>query len=118
MRATFTIAGLGGTVLPALPNTVGIVAEGPKLAYDTRSGNLRVAQGQVQAGLQYTVAAAALPDRSTTCATVTAASPAGVARFTEVPRAAAGGGRPASPRRRTPTSGTSSTSSAPTSSTT
>src|SRR5581483_10012269 len=57
VRATFTIAGLGGTVLPGLPNTVGVVAVGPKLAYDDRSGSLRVAQGQVQAGLTYTVAA-------------------------------------------------------------
>jgi hypothetical protein len=62
VRATFTIAGLGGTVLPGLPNVVGVVAEGPKLAYDSRSGALRVAQGQVQAGLSYTVAAAALPN--------------------------------------------------------
>ena len=61
MRATFTIAGLGGAVLPGLPNTVGIVAEGPKLAYDTRSG-ASGGPGPGQAGLQYTVAAAALPN--------------------------------------------------------
>jgi hypothetical protein len=61
VKATFTVAGLGGAVLPGLPNTVGIVAEGPRLAYDARSGNIRVAQGQVQAGLRYTVAAASLP---------------------------------------------------------
>ena len=60
-KATFTVAGLGGAVLPSLPNTVGILAEGPKLAYDSRSGNIRVSQGEVQAGLQYTVTAAALP---------------------------------------------------------
>ena len=61
VRATFTVAGLGGAVLPGLPNTVGILAEGPKLAYDSRNGNIRLAQGQIQAGLQYTVTAAALP---------------------------------------------------------
>jgi hypothetical protein len=61
VKATFTIAGLGGAVLPGLPNTVGIVAEGPKLAYDSRNGNIRVSQSSIQAGLRYTVAAAALP---------------------------------------------------------
>ncbi len=61
VKARFTISGLGGAVLPALPNSVGIVAEGPKLAYDSRNGNIRVAAGQVQAGLSYTVTAAAVP---------------------------------------------------------
>ena len=86
VRATFTIAGLGGTVLPGLPNTVGVVAEGPKLAYDSRSGALRVAQGQVQAGLQYTVAAAALPNVED-LRNITEPAPADVARFTEIPPA-------------------------------
>jgi len=86
VRATFTIAGLGGTVLPGLPNTVGIVAEGPKLAYDARSGSIRVAQGQVQAGLRYTVAAAALP-KVEDLRKVTAAPPKALARFTEIPPA-------------------------------
>ena len=84
VRATFTIAGLGGTVLPGLPNTVGIVAEGPKLAYDSRSGSIRVAQGQVQAGLRYTVAAAALP-KVEDLRKVTAAPPRPLLRFTEIP---------------------------------
>src|SRR5438067_1315587 len=94
VRATFTIAGLGGTVLPGLPNTVGVVAEGPKLAYDDRSGALRVAQGQVQAGLKYTVAAASLPNVED-LRNITAVpsgdtpgppgNPAGLDRFTEVP---------------------------------
>jgi hypothetical protein len=61
VKATFTVAGLGGAVLPSLPNTVGILAEGPKLAYDSRNGNIRLSQGQIQAGLQFTVIAAALP---------------------------------------------------------
>lgn len=61
VNATFTVAGLGGSVLPGLPNTVGIVAQGPDLAYDGRSGNIRVSQGQVEPGLTYTVAAAGLP---------------------------------------------------------
>jgi hypothetical protein len=86
VRATFNIAGLGGTVLPGLPNTVGVVAEGPKLAYDNRSGALRVAQGQVQAGLQYTVAAAALPN-VTDLRNITEPSPPDLDRFTEVPPA-------------------------------
>jgi len=84
VRATFTIAGLGGTVLPGLPNTVGVVAEGPKLAYDNRSGALRVAQGQVQAGLKYTVAAAALPNVED-LRNITEPNPPDMARFTDVP---------------------------------
>ncbi len=83
VRATFNIAGLGGTVLPGLPNTVGIVAEGPKLAYDARSGSIRVAQGQVQAGLRYTVAAAALP-KIDDLRQVTAPTPKALARFAEI----------------------------------
>lgn len=84
VKASFTVAGLGGTVLPGLPNTVGIVAEGPRLAYDGRSGSIRVAQGQVQAGLKYSVAAAALP-KVDDLRKVTAEPPKNVARFTEIP---------------------------------
>ena len=61
VRAEYSIKGLAGTVLPGLPNTVGIIAEGPRLAYDARSGAVRVAQGQIESGLEYTVAAARLP---------------------------------------------------------
>ena len=86
VRATFTIAGLGGTVLPGLPNTVGVVAEGPKLAYDSRSGALRVAQGQVQAGLRYTVAAAALPNVED-LRNITEPNPTDLTRFAEIPPA-------------------------------
>lgn len=61
VKATFEIVGLGGAVLPGLPNTVGIVAEGPKLAFDRRMDNIRLAQGTVEPGLRYHVVAAALP---------------------------------------------------------
>jgi len=61
VEAEITIEGLTGAVLPTLPNPVGIVANGPQLAYDGRSDNIRVAQGQVQAGLQYTITGEALP---------------------------------------------------------
>lgn len=62
VQARFTIAGMDGAVLPGLPNMTGIVAEGPRLAYDSRNGNIRVAQGQIRAGLVYAVTAAALPN--------------------------------------------------------
>jgi hypothetical protein len=62
LRAHFSIAGLGGAVLPALPNPVGILAEGPKLAYDSRNGNIRLSEGQIEPGLEYTVTAAAVPN--------------------------------------------------------
>ena len=61
VKAVFTIAGLGGTVLPTLPNSVGIISRGPLLAYDSRNANIRVVEGQVQPGLSYTVTSAGLP---------------------------------------------------------
>jgi hypothetical protein len=84
VRATFTVAGLSGAVLPALPNAVGIVASGPKLAYDARNGNIRLSQGQIQAGLQYTVVAAALPTVDDLRA-ISRPLPKQVEQFTHVP---------------------------------
>lgn len=86
VSAKFTIAGLGGAVLPGLPNTVGIAANGPKLSYDSRNGNIRVSQGQVQAGLQYTVTAANLPNVDD-LRTDTDPLPADAKRFTVIPPA-------------------------------
>ena len=84
VKARFSILGLGGAVLPALPNTVGIVANGPKLAYDSRNGNIRVAQGQVQAGLAYTVTAASLPAIDDLRVS-TAGVPSDVQQFAKIP---------------------------------
>jgi hypothetical protein len=84
VQARFSIAGLTGAVLPTLPNTVGIVAEGPPLAFDSRNGNIRVSQGQIQAGLAYAVAAAGLPTIDDLRAIRTPV-PKGVARFAEMP---------------------------------
>ena len=117
VRATFTIAGLGGAVLPGLPNTVGVVAEGPRLAYDNRSGTCGWPRARSQAGLAYTVAAAALPNvedlRDIT-------EPNSRAASTGSPRSRRRRRRwpTCSTRRRSAPSGTRSTSSAPTSSTT
>ncbi|MGH2760100.1 MAG: transglutaminaseTgpA domain-containing protein [Actinomycetota bacterium] len=61
VRATFTVRGLGGAILPGLPRAVGIVAEGPKLAYDERVGNIRVTQGQIEPGFKYIVVAPSTP---------------------------------------------------------
>lgn len=60
-KATFVIKGLGGAVLPGLPNSVGIVADA-RLAYDRRTGNIRLAEGQIEEGLTYTVVAARIPN--------------------------------------------------------
>lgn len=90
VRARFTIAGLGGTVLPGLPNIRGIAAEGPKLAYDSRNGNIRVAQGQVQAGLSYTVVAASLPQVADLEAITDMTVPPDLQRFVEIPPAPPG----------------------------
>ena len=86
VKATFTIAGLGGAVLPGLPNTVGIVANGPKLAYDSRNGNIRVSQGQVEAGLVYAVAGAKLPSVDDLKA-ITTDPPKELAPFAKIPAA-------------------------------
>ena len=84
VTAKFTVAGLGGAVLPTVPNTVGIVAEGPKLAYDDRNANIRVGQGQIQAGLAYAVTAAGLPTIEA-LREITVDVPADVKRFAEIP---------------------------------
>lgn len=64
VRATFNVTGLTGTTLPGLPNTVGVVAQGPRLVFDSRSKALKTAQGQVESGLTYTVAAAGPPNET------------------------------------------------------
>jgi len=86
VRATFTIRGLEGAILPTLPNTVGIVAEGPTLAYDGRTGNIRLSQGQIEPGFNYIVAAANIPtiDR---LRRVDPSVPREQQRFLEVPEA-------------------------------
>ncbi|HVF31480.1 MAG TPA: transglutaminase domain-containing protein [Acidimicrobiales bacterium] len=84
VEATFTVAGLGGTVLPVLPNTTGVIAEGPKLSYDARNGNIRLVSGQVTPGLTYTVAAAGVPSVDDLIA-VTEPVPKNVLQFTDVP---------------------------------
>jgi hypothetical protein len=61
ISAEFTVADLGGAVLPGLPNTTGVIARGPRLSYDHRTGSIRVTRGQIRPGLRYGVAAAALP---------------------------------------------------------
>lgn len=84
VSAKFTVLGLDGAVLPALPNTVGVVARGPRLAFDSRSGNIRLAQGQVTAGQTYAVAAAPVP-KIDDLRMANARPPAPVRRFTSVP---------------------------------
>jgi len=83
-QARFRVQGLGGTVLPGLPNTVGINAQGPQLAYDSRSGSIRVASGQIKVGLTYEVAAAARFTEDE-LREATGDVPDEVVRFTEIP---------------------------------
>lgn len=84
--ATFIVQGLSGAVLPTLPDTVGIVASGPELAYDSRSGNIRLIQGEVNKGFTYTVAAAPLP-KVTQLESDTRPLPAGIKQFLSIPPA-------------------------------
>lgn len=86
VRAAFEIKGLSGAVLPSLPNTVGIVAEGPRLAYDSRTGNIRLAQGQFEPGLRYTVVAARIPAVEE-LSRVSGTIPRGVRKFLEIQEA-------------------------------
>lgn len=88
VRATFTIRGLEGGILPTLPNTVGIVAEGPTLSYDARTGNIRLSQGQIESGFNYIVAAANIPTIERLRRT-DPSTPKEYTRFLEVPEAPA-----------------------------
>lgn len=85
-RADFLVKGLSGAVLPGMPGTVGIVARGPKLAFDPRTGTIRLAEGQVHTGLSYTVTGAALPTEEQ-LKHVDARLPKGLDRFAKMPAA-------------------------------
>jgi hypothetical protein len=82
--ATFSVQGLTGAILPDLPNTVGVKAVGPKLAYDSRSGVIRVSQGTIRPGFQYVVAAAGIPQIER-LRQADAALPSEVKPFLEIP---------------------------------
>lgn len=83
VSATFTVRGLGGAVLPGLPNTVGILASGPKLAYDRHSGNIRLVEGEIPSGFQYKVAAASVPEVSALQGIKS--FPSGYKKYTDMP---------------------------------
>lgn len=61
VKAEIETVGIGGSVLPGLPNIVGIKADGPKLAFDARNANIQLAEGNIKPGLKYTVFAAGVP---------------------------------------------------------
>lgn len=84
IRAEFRVAGLGGAALPSLPNTVLVVAQGPKLAYDTLTNTLRVSAGQAPAGLRYQVAAARLPTVEE-LSSVSGEVPSALASYDDIP---------------------------------
>jgi hypothetical protein len=84
VSAKFQIRGLEGAVLPGLPNIAGLIAEGPRLAFDSRTGNIRMAQGQIEEDLTYTVTAARLP-KVEDLQRITRPPPASVRRFMEIP---------------------------------
>jgi transglutaminase-like putative cysteine protease len=86
IKAEFKVLGLGGAALPGLPNLAAVVAKGPQLAYDTRTGTLRVSSGQAPAGLRYTVAAAGLPKIDELRA-IKADPPKALQKFVEIPDA-------------------------------
>jgi hypothetical protein len=83
ISATFTVQGLGGAVLPGLPNTVGIQASGPTLNYDTHSGNIRLVEGELPGSFTYKVAAASVPSVSSLQAIKT--FPDSVKQYTQMP---------------------------------
>ncbi|HVL81262.1 MAG TPA: transglutaminaseTgpA domain-containing protein [Actinomycetota bacterium] len=83
-RADFLVKGLGGAVLPGLPAVVSIVATGPKLSYDPRTGAIRLAEGQIGEGLTYSVGGAQLPTEEK-LRSVTFQLPKAAERFLDVP---------------------------------
>jgi hypothetical protein len=83
-KATFDLRGLGGAVLPGLPNTTGIVAQDVNLAYDSRTGTIRVAQGQVLPGIKYVVTGGKLPTVEE-LQRITSKPPKSVQRFLRIP---------------------------------
>lgn len=90
-KATFIIRGLDGAVLPGLPNVVGVIAQGPTLAYDSRNSNIRLVEGQVEPGFQYTVVSAALPTVQDLANLGNQLNlPDGVKQFTSIPAPPAG----------------------------
>lgn len=84
-RATFEIRGLTGAVVPGLPNTVGVVAEGPELVYDHRNGNIRTVEGQLAPGSVYTVVAGRLPSFEELLRIPTSPSSKSLEPFTRIP---------------------------------
>ncbi len=82
-QADFLIKGLGGSVLPGLPNTTGVVAKG-SYAYDPRTGNIRLTEGQIRDNLSYTVQSADLPTEEALKA-LNFQLPKNVKRFAEIP---------------------------------
>jgi len=87
--AVVEVFGMTGAVLPTLPNPNGIVAEGPRLSYDPRNGNIRVTEGTIEPGLRYTITAAALPSVDE-LRNLTGTVPAEIVQFTEIPPPPAG----------------------------
>lgn len=87
LHATFVIKGLGGAIVPALPNAVGIAARGPRLSYDARNGNIRLINGQVDATFTYTVTAAGLPSVDDLKATNFSNLPKDMGEFVRIPDA-------------------------------
>jgi len=83
VQATIHVAGLGGAVLPVLPNTHGVIAKGPKLGYDSRNNNLRLVSGQLEPGMSYTVVAAGLPNEDE-LKTAGEDYPAEIKQFTDI----------------------------------
>jgi hypothetical protein len=87
LSATLVVRGLGGAVLPDLPNTVGVAAKGPKLAYDSRNANIRLVNGKPDPGFTYTVTAAGLPKVSELQAINMDRLPRDIKPLTEIPPA-------------------------------
>ncbi|MHB8507984.1 MAG: DUF3488 domain-containing protein, partial [Candidatus Dormibacteria bacterium] len=53
VKAEFNLEGLDGTVLPSPTRPVGLSEQGFDVNYDSRTGTIRLAAGQVRAGMNY-----------------------------------------------------------------
>lgn len=81
--AEFEIKGLEGAVLPGLPNAVGLIARG-ELAFDPRTGNIRISQGTLIPGDRYIVTAGRIPSVEELQQS-SAPLPKSLRRFLEIP---------------------------------
>lgn len=83
VKATITVADLGGHLLPGLPSPQAVSIKGAKVEIDPRTDQLRLPKARARQGLRYTVSAAPVP--SAEQLDKAPPPPAALRQFTDVP---------------------------------